>query len=174
MRTRQVKRSTRRRTALGSAMIEFVLATIPTLLCLISILEISRIMYTYDSMANAARMTARYAVVHGADCSLGSNSCSATIGNIAQQFVNANPGLPASAISLTLTSQSGSTTCTLSTCLTNTTPWPSGTAATPGNTITVAASAPMKTSLMMFVPGAGSVQFNQPTVRASSRQVIQF
>jgi Flp pilus assembly protein TadG len=164
----------KRRTNRGNAMVEFVMATIPTLFCLMGVVEISRIMYSYDSMANAVRLTARYAVVHGLDCTQGSNTCSTTVGSIAQYMVNAGPALPASSISLTLTSTSGSTTCVLSACLTNTTAWPSGTSATPGNAITVSATAPMKTTLTMFVPGSGVTRFTNPNIQASSKQVIQF
>ena len=164
----------RRRTNRGNAMIEFVIATIPTLLCLMSVVEVSRIMYAYDSLAHAVRLTARYAVVHGLDCTVGSNSCTTTVAGVAQRLINYGPGLPSSAISLTLTSQGGSTTCQLNACLTNTTSWPSGTDSTPGNSITVSASAPMKTTLTMFVPGSGTARFANPTIQAASKQVIQF
>jgi Flp pilus assembly protein TadG len=155
-------------------MVEFVLATLPTLFCLMSVVEISRIMFTYDSMANAARLTARYAVVHGLDCTQGSNTCSTTVASIAQYFMNRGPGLPAGTITLKLTSTTGTTTCVISTCLTNNTSWPSGTPATPGNSLTIAASAPMTTTLRMFVPGGGSSTFSNPNIQAASTQVIQF
>jgi Flp pilus assembly protein TadG len=158
----------------GNAMVEFVLATIPTLICLMSVVEISRIMYTYDSFANAARLTARYAVVHGLDCTQGSNTCSTTVASVAQYFMNRGPGLPGSSITLKLTSTSGTITCLITSCLTNTTSWPSGTPATPGNSLTVAASAPMATSLRMFVPGSGAATFSNPNIQASSTQVVQF
>jgi Flp pilus assembly protein TadG len=164
----------RRKSNRGNAMVEFVMATVPTLLCLLSVVEISRIMYTYDSMANAVRLTARYVVVHGADCSLGSNSCTLTVSKIAQRMINVNPGLPSTLVTLSLTSTAGTTTCVLNACLSNSTVWPSGTSAQPGNAITVAASAPMHTTLTMFVPGSGTARFDNPNIQASSKQVIQF
>ena len=51
----------------GSSMVEFALVGIPLIFILISIFEISRGMWMYETVAHAVREGARYAAVHGQD-----------------------------------------------------------------------------------------------------------
>ena len=51
----------------GQTLVEFSLVTLMTVIMLLAIVEISRMVLVYTTVANAARVGARYAVVHGSD-----------------------------------------------------------------------------------------------------------
>jgi hypothetical protein len=51
----------------GQTLVEFSLVTLMTVIMLLAIVEISRMVLVYTTVANAARAGARYAVVHGSD-----------------------------------------------------------------------------------------------------------
>jgi hypothetical protein len=50
----------------GQTLVEFAVVTFLTVILLLSIVEISRMVLVYTTVANAARAGARYAIVHGA------------------------------------------------------------------------------------------------------------
>jgi Flp pilus assembly protein TadG len=50
----------------GQTLVEFSLVAFLTIVLLLSIVEISRMVLVYTTVANAARAGARYAIVHGA------------------------------------------------------------------------------------------------------------
>ncbi|HEV8416340.1 MAG TPA: TadE family protein [Bryobacteraceae bacterium] len=52
--------------ARGQTLVEFALVAILTVILLLSVVEISRMVLVYTTVANAARTGARYAIVHGA------------------------------------------------------------------------------------------------------------
>ena len=52
--------------AAGQTLVEFSLVTFLMMVLLLSIVEISRMVLVYTTVANAARAGARYAIVHGA------------------------------------------------------------------------------------------------------------
>lgn len=56
----------------GSMLVEFAMAVLVVVTLTLGIAELSMMIYTYNSIGNAARDGVRYAVVHGAD----SGSCS--------------------------------------------------------------------------------------------------
>lgn len=58
--------SHRRRIRRGQTLVEFSLVAFLTIVLLLSIVEISRMVLVYTTVANAARAGARYAIVHGA------------------------------------------------------------------------------------------------------------
>jgi len=60
-------RSTRRISASeeGSALIEFALVAFMFIIVLLGVVEMSRVILVYTSLANAARAGTRYAIVHG-------------------------------------------------------------------------------------------------------------
>lgn len=64
MRTRDIERW---RSDRGSTLIEFSLVAFMFIIMLVSIVEMARMMLVYNTVANAARVGARYAIVHGAD-----------------------------------------------------------------------------------------------------------
>jgi Flp pilus assembly protein TadG len=49
----------------GQALVEFAMAALITLLLVLAVVEFSRIMMVYTTLADAARLGARYAVTHG-------------------------------------------------------------------------------------------------------------
>ena len=51
----------------GQALVEFSLVTFMTVVLFLTIVEISRMILVYTTVANAARAGVRYAVVHGSD-----------------------------------------------------------------------------------------------------------
>lgn len=51
----------------GQTLVEFSLVTFMTILLFLAIVEISRMVLVYTTVANAARAGARYAVVHGSN-----------------------------------------------------------------------------------------------------------
>jgi Flp pilus assembly protein TadG len=165
----------------GNSLIEFTLVGIPIIFLLISIVDVSTGMWDYETLAYAVKQGARFAVVHGQDCSSGSNSCGTTVGAIANRIAYTATGLPAAQINATLTTQSGAaTTCNpLSSCFTSTTAWPPATPSgnpdnAPGKTITVYASFTCRTVFNMFWPGHRDVDAGPYTLPAQSTQTIQF
>src|ERR1700691_3435129 len=94
-----------RRRRRGATMVEMTLVGIPTIFILISIFEISRGIWMYETLANAAKAGVRYATVHGADCvtsgSSGTfnefggiyNACTVTAGGVANVIKQNGVGL---------------------------------------------------------------------------------
>lgn len=159
-------------------MLEFTLVGIPALFLLISIFEISRGMWTYDSLAAAINAGARYASLHGQGCSSTGYHCGIAVQDIAGKIASSAPGIRASDVTVTLTSAvSGTITCNpLSSCLTNSTPWPPAASQenAPGKEIVIAGQYTFRSALAMVVPASAPVQFAVTNLNASSRQVIQF
>jgi len=68
----------------GTALVEFSLTAFLLVTTLLSVVEMTRFLLIYTTLANAARAGARYAIVHGADRSgVGVNGPSGT-GNVSQ------------------------------------------------------------------------------------------
>jgi Flp pilus assembly protein TadG len=68
----------------GTALVEFSLTAFLLVTTLLSVVEMTRFLLVYTTLANAARAGARYAIVHGGDRSgVGVNGPSGT-GNISQ------------------------------------------------------------------------------------------
>ena len=67
----------------GDAFIEFTLTAVPILSLGVSILEMSLVIREFHSMAYAVEVAARYASVHGRDCTKNGNTCAITVGNVA-------------------------------------------------------------------------------------------
>lgn len=159
-------------------MLEFTLVGIPALFLLISIFEISRGMWSYDSLAAAVNAGARYASLHGQGCSSAGYHCGIAVQDVAAKIAASAPGIRPSDLTVTLTSAvSGTITCSpLSSCLTNTTPWPPATSQenAPGKEIVIAGQYTFRSALAMVVPASTPVQFAATNLISSSRQVIQF
>lgn len=159
----------------GTTLLEFTLTGIPVVLLSISIVECSLAMYEYESMANTVTIAARYAASHGASCSQNGNSCTITIANVANLIAGQAPILDATRVNVTLTDNSGSTTCVLNSCETNSNQFPSSTsnANAVGNPVTINITYKIRNPMPMFWPPANS-DLSGYTVQANSIQVIQF
>lgn len=150
-------------------MVEFAIVTVPFIFVMISCLEMARGMWMYHSLSNTVRVVARYATVHGTDCQT-TYSCSISVGTLATLFEQTGPGLPPGSTTLTLTSTSGTVSCSpVSSCTSNATTWPPSGGAVVGNAITVSAYVTFHSAITSF---AGA--FNDPTFIATSRQIILF
>jgi len=159
----------------GSSTLEFTLVGIPLIFVLASTFEMARGMWNYHTIAYAVKEGTRYASVHGVNCASSPNTCSVTIGQITQKIVDAGIGLPTDQLRLTFTSQSGSTSCFASACLSNPTVWPPAPSNVVGSSIQISATYPFQSAISMFWPGAGpGVSFGTVNFPASSREIIQF
>jgi Flp pilus assembly protein TadG len=165
-----------RRNEKGNTLVEFTLVGIPLVLIFISLIEICIAMWSYHTLAYAVREGARYASTKGQGCTYAGNSCSVTVGTVAQQIATAATALVPGQLNVTLTSLGGSVTCNpITSCYSNTAIWPPSSGNIPGSVISVSGSYPVQTGLvMMFFPGTGASQLNSVTLPASSQQVIQF
>lgn len=66
-------------------MVEFVIASSAFLLVLFGIVEFARVLYTYHTVSNAARLGSRWAIVRGSSCAV-LDHCNATSDDV-QTFV---------------------------------------------------------------------------------------
>ena len=178
----------------GAATVEFTLVGIPLIFVLISIFEISRGMWVYETVAHAVREGARYAAVHGQDCAVAPNTCSINISNIAQKIQNAGVGLDAAQFSVTVSVNLGASTVSLTSSgaqtlqafltggagnqsFSNWTYVSSGSnvsAASPGNDVIVSGEMPFYSALSMFAPGSRKVTFATTKLVATSQERILF
>lgn len=166
-----------RRKTRGSATIEFTLVGIPLIFALISVEEMARGMWMYETESSAVAQAVRYTVVHGANCSANGNTCTATVGNIASVIATCGIGLASSQWNVTLISASGSNNVTcnpLSNCLTNSTVWPPSPDNAQGASVAISATYPFTSALAMLFPGAKPVTFSTYNLPAYALQVMQF
>ncbi len=110
----------------GSIMLEFALTGVPMIFMWISIVQMALGMWNYDVLQNAVKVTGNYISVHGATCAATGNSCTIKVSNVISTFQTYAIGIPAAAVSLTLTSNGGTTvTCApITTCSSSITTWP--------------------------------------------------
>jgi Flp pilus assembly protein TadG len=161
-------------------MIEFTMVGIPLMFVLISIVEMSRGMWIYHSLAHAVKEGARYTIVHGQNYTAITGS-SNTIQNVCNVIVNAGPGLISTQLSLTFTSDTTNATYTANNC--PTTAWPPGATGAnpniidnePGENITITATYPFQSAISMFWPGkTKGMQVPTITFPAGSTEMMQF
>jgi hypothetical protein len=163
---------------------------------LISIFEIARIMWVYNTLAHAVKETARYAAVHGNDCTVYPNSCGVTVADVARRM---SPLLPETGNVLSPLGQgaglvpddvkdvefiwgydvnttSKQTCATLTDCLANTTSFPA-TDDSLGDRpfkITVRAEYEIRTALSLFWPGTSPMLFAPVRLGSSATEMIHF
>jgi Flp pilus assembly protein TadG len=157
----------------GDALVEFTLTTLPIIFLAISVVEMSLLSWKYHSMAYAVEVAARYASMHGRNCTKNANTCTITVGNVASVISAQAPQLDPSLLNVTLTTHAATVTCNpLNTCLGNTAQFPNSVDNGVGLDITIAATYPFATPLPLYWPGspsAGNVRLG-----ATSRQNIVF
>lgn len=167
-----------RRNQRGASLLEFTLVGIPLVFVLISIFELSRVMWVYHTLSSAAKEGVRFAQVHGANCVNGPsipNNCTRTMADIAQQIQLWGTGLDPSTTTLTFSTSVGgsSQSCSLNGC--PATVWPPAGANDIGRLIRIDISMPVPNAIALFWPGAGPGQtFGSFTLGASSTGLIQF
>jgi len=172
-------RSRRNKWQLGNSMVEFTMVGIPLIFVLISTFELARGMWLYHTVAYAVKTGTRYAVVHGQNCGVGSNSCNVSISQIATVIQSAGFGLPTDTFTLTFTpATGGATSCTLKDCISKQTAgiWPPASDNAVGKKLKISGSFPFQSVLIMFWPGAAKPLAPAGTIylTADSRESIQY
>ena len=76
----------------GGALVEFALVASIVMVFLFGILEFGELLYSYHAVANAARLGARYAAVHGSACS-DTTVCPISPSPLASYVASVSPGL---------------------------------------------------------------------------------
>jgi Flp pilus assembly protein TadG len=168
----------RRTSERGSAMVEFALAGVASVVLLISTFQLAIGMWNYHTLAYAVHEITRYIAVRGTGCTQPGNTCSVTVGTIAQRIAAVGIGLPSNKVNVTLTTQSGAITpcAPLNTCFSNVTVWPPATNSDNqvGTRITVSAKYQFQGALLFFWPGQAAQSYGAVWLPASSTQQIVF
>jgi hypothetical protein len=136
-------------------------------------------MWSYQTLAYAVKGGARYAVVHGQNCSIAPNDCTVTISQIASRIQSNGVGLSSDLVNLTFTDANGNaTTCVLSDCIANytTSAWPPTSANAPGQDIRISGTFRFASAMVMFWPGTGRPLGGPGVINlsADSRESIQY
>jgi hypothetical protein len=165
----------------GATTVEMTLVGIPIIFIMISIFEISRGMWIYDTAAHAVREGVRFATVHGVNCVNNpptiTNNCGKTVADVAQVIRNAGIGLDPTTTTVWLTAPSPGgavVTCTLTACAADTSTWPPVGSNDVGTIIQIDISTPFTSALAMFWPGAAMVNFTTANLGATSLDAVQF
>lgn len=87
-------------------MVEFSIAASALLLIMFGILEFGRVMYTYHTVSNAARLASRWAMVRGSGCSV-LDHCGATQADIQNYVSSVVPMIDSSTSTAAGCSQTG-------------------------------------------------------------------
>lgn len=165
----------------GASTLEMTLVGIPIIFVMISIFEISRGMWMYETASHAVREGVRFAIVHGLDCKNDppsiTNSCLTTIGGVATVVRDNAVGLDPTTTQLIFTSPApngAQITCTIENCLADSTQWPPALSNAQGVPLRIDIVTPFPSALAMFWPGGSPVAFGVINLGASSSDTIQF
>lgn len=175
----------------GNAFLEFTLVGIPLIFILISIFEVSRVLWQYNTAAHAVREAVRYASVHANNCAVLPNTCTVTIQQIAQRLAYHGAGVvPADLLNVQFiwgeADQPAAFTCPdLQTCLNGGGPaaqyWPGpppGAASVGGGffqmPITIRAEYRMRSAIALFWPGSRGVRVGNFFLPVSSTEMINY
>jgi|SRR5579871_112500 len=174
---------TRRERRRGSAVLEFTLAGIPFIFIWISVAQMAIGMWRYHTIQYAVKTAGAYLTLHGADCSMGSNTCGIQIKDAAKLLASTAVGIDPTAMTVTFnaidvdhTTVKSTVTCRLDACETNTTAWPPVNYNYPGNDVEIKTEYQFQSALAMFAPGpgAGAVQFGTIWFPGFTHQTILF
>jgi hypothetical protein len=159
----------------GASLLEFTLVGLPAMFTIISVFEMSRGVWMYQTLAHAVREGTRYTAVHSENCANWPNTCGATVGSIAAKIQQSGGALMGPELTLTFSAGGNSVSCAMNDCLQDVTQWPPVGANTRGMDVDIRGEYVFRSTLAMFWPGAGRGMnggvFRLP---ASSREKIQF
>jgi Flp pilus assembly protein TadG len=159
----------------GNAALEFVMTGVPLIFMIISIAEMSRGMWIYDTLVNAVESTTRDLAVRGYDCTTYVSGCPQTVGGYAKVFNAWAIGLDPAQVSVTFQSTNHTVTCSpLNSCYTNSTAWPPSGDNSRNLDVWVSASMPFNAALGMYTFGSAPVVFGKFNLSAKSHQQILF
>ena len=176
MRNRSVSRK-------ASSMLEFTFVGIPLMFILISIFEISRGMWMFNTLAHSVKEGVRMAVVHGNNCVIEPNACSVTTGQICQEMRSQGPGLdPARVIDVTFITETRTITkADLSACLTGTETFPVSATIPPtdvggaiGRPVEIRAKYRFDSALAFFWTGSRGFVFGRIYLPAIARERVRY
>jgi TadE-like protein len=173
----------------GATLIEFTFVGIPLIFILVSVFEVSRGMWIYETLAYSVREGVRFAEVHGVDCVLNTsigvnNNCQVAPSDIATVIQYYGVGLSPTATQVTFsvctTSNCSGTTNVVGPCALNACPsgsgnyWPNTSHNQIGTTIRIGITTPFQSAIALFWPGAKPVSFTEVTLYANSTDNIKF
>jgi TadE-like protein len=175
----------RRNLRRGATTIEMTLVGIPIIFILISVFEISRGMWMYNTAAHAVREGLRFAVVHGVDCVNNPpgviNDCAKTAAQVAAVIRFDGVGLDPANTRLTFRAPSGTGgfQCTLAgtqigggtSC---SAVWPPNPFNARGTPLEIVITTPFNSALAMFWPGTRPASFATVNLWANSIDTVQF
>lgn len=166
----------------GNVLFEFAVAGIPIMLLIVSVIEISRGMWTYTTLSYAVTEASRQASVHGSDCEP-PNNCVLLVGNYAYLISGSSPQLDPNQMNVTFSTAGNivsSYPCNpLQSCINAGgqyygTIFPPPLAGT-GSDVKITATYPFQSPLTMFFPGLTSpTAAITITLRATSQEPILF
>jgi len=166
---------TRRQGSRGSTVLEFALAGIPMMMAFIGIVQMGLTMWTYQTLSYATKELNRYIAVHGKHCGTGSNNCTLTVAGVATAAEGYAIGLNTSSLNLTLTSPGTSYTCNpVTSCSSNSNPWPPSTDSTVGTAIQVRMQYQVNPAFTMMWGGGKAASYGSYTLGAYSKQRVLF
>jgi len=87
----------------GSAVVEFAAAFTVLFTFLFAIVDLSRALYAYHFIADAAREGTRYAMVRGSSCTSWTTACPAAASDVSNYLKNAPAGINPQAMTVTTT-----------------------------------------------------------------------
>ena len=159
----------------GNAAVEFVMTGIPLIFIIISIVEISRGMWIYDTLAHATESTTRDMAVRGFDCAQYVTGCAMNIGSYSKLFATWATGLDPAQVTVVFQSTNQTVTCNpLNSCYSNATAWPPSGDNSRNLDIWVTGTMPFNSAIGMFIFGSSPVYFSKYTLSAKSHQQILF
>jgi hypothetical protein len=148
---------------------------IPLIFIIISIIEISRGMWIYDTVAHASESTTRDMAVRGYDCAQYVTGCAQNIGAYSKLFATWATGLDPAQLGVVFRSTNHTVTCNpLNSCYNNTTAWPPSGDNARNLDIWVTGKMPFNSAIGMFFFGSAPVSFGSFTLSAMSHQQILF
>jgi len=156
-------------------MVEFTMVAVPMICVTTSIMEMSLESWKFASMSYAIEVAARYACTHGRTCTKSGNTCTIRVQDVATLISAQAPSLDSSKLNISLITNSATKTCNpLSTCLTDTTQFPSSTDNGVGLDIKITATYPMNNPLPMIWFRSVSTSGGSFTLGATTRQTIVY
>ena len=169
----------------GSSLLEFTLVGIGIMFVLISVFEISRAMWVYNTLAHAAKQAVRFAIVHGSNCD---GACTKTVAQIADEIALNGVGLETDQLQVRMATGCGGAPdssnkgcsetpsyATLDSLRQINTRWPPEGNNAMFSNIEIELRYPFRSALAMFWPGAGpGTVYGTITLGALAREMIQY
>lgn len=159
----------------GSALLEFSLVGVPLIMISISILQMSIAMWQFYTLQHAIQSSCRYIVTHSRGCTTNGNTCGLTVGNVASMIAGQALALDPGKLNISLVTAAGTQSCNpVNTCNSNGSQFPSSTANSVDQDVSITATYTVTEPLVLFWPGSALVRGSNFTLGAKTRQRIAF